>query len=240
VVNLDFEQMEGPGLSKFVHVHVGDVSDRTDLDGNGFAERTGWVSADDGLLAYDLNRNGTVDGVGELFGSSTQGGFAVLETLDSNHDGKIDARDAAFADLRVWRDLNQNGVSEAGELFTLGQMGITEIALQTTHVTGAELGFTALFTRADGSTGAATSVYFQTDRASTVQDETGFVPAAGVEQLPQLPRSGNLHSVAYVASNDAGFRTDLTTFVQNRTAMSRGGFAGGKWQSGTKSKSFAT
>jgi Ca2+-binding RTX toxin-like protein len=197
-----------------------------DLDGNGFAERTGWVSADDGLLAYDINRNGTVDGVGELFGSSTQDGFAVLETLDSNHDGKIDAQDAAFGDLRIWRDLNQNGVSEAGELFTLGQMGITEIALQTTDVTGtnagAELGFTALFTRADGSTGAATSVYFQTDRASTVPDETGFVPAAGVEQLPQLPRSGNLHSVAYVASNNTGFRADLTTLVQNAATLSPG------------------
>jgi hypothetical protein len=109
------------------------------------------------------------------------------------------------------RDLNQNGVSEAGELFTLGQMGITRIALQTTDVTGtnagAELGVTALFTCANGSTGAATSVYFQTDRASTVPNETGFVPAAGVEQLPQLPRSGNLHSTAWVASNNAAFRS---------------------------------
>jgi hypothetical protein len=121
------------------------------------------------------------------------------------------------------RDLNQNGVSEAGELFTLGQMGITQIAPQTTDVTGtnagAELGFTALFTRADGSTGAATSVYFQTDRASTVPDETGFVASAGVEQLP---RSGNLHSVAYSASINTGFRADLTTLVQNAATLSPG------------------
>jgi hypothetical protein len=98
-----------------------------DLDGNGFAERTGWVSSDDGILVRDGNRNGNVDSVAELFGSATQDGFAVLETFDDNHDGKIDAADAVFADLKVWRDLNQNGVSEAGELFTLGQLGIQSI-----------------------------------------------------------------------------------------------------------------
>jgi hypothetical protein len=164
--------------------------------------------------------------VGELFGSQTQDGFAVLETLDSNHDSRIDTLDQAFGDLKVWRDLNQNGVSEANELFTLGQMGITKISLQTTDVTGtnagAGLGVTALFTRADGSTGNATSVYFQTDRAASVPNETGFVPAAGVEKLPQLPRSGNLHSVAYVASNNAGFRADLTALTQNVGTMSVG------------------
>jgi len=51
-----------------------------DYDHDGFAERTGWALADDGMLAYDANNNGAVDGIGELFGSSTQDGFAVLET----------------------------------------------------------------------------------------------------------------------------------------------------------------
>jgi hypothetical protein len=35
------------------------------VDVNGFAEATGWVAADDGLLAIDVNGNGIIgDGTG--------------------------------------------------------------------------------------------------------------------------------------------------------------------------------
>ncbi len=48
-------------------------------------------------------------------------------TQDSNHDGVVNSLDANFNQLRVWRDLNQDGpstssgqgVSQAGELQTL-------------------------------------------------------------------------------------------------------------------------
>jgi len=36
-----------------------------EFDNDGFGERTGWVRPDDGLLAIDLNANGTIDGIGE-------------------------------------------------------------------------------------------------------------------------------------------------------------------------------
>ena len=39
-----------------------------DLDNNGFAEKTSWVGPEEGLLAIDLNNNGTIDNGGELFG----------------------------------------------------------------------------------------------------------------------------------------------------------------------------
>lgn len=42
-----------------------------DHDGNGFAEKTGWVSTDDGLLVRDINGNGLIDNGSELFGSNT-------------------------------------------------------------------------------------------------------------------------------------------------------------------------
>ncbi|WP_252721026.1 hypothetical protein, partial [Acinetobacter baumannii] len=64
-----------------------------DYDGNGFAERTGWVSAGDGILVADINGNGNIDNASELFGSPTQDGFAVLEAWDSNGDGHIDDAD---------------------------------------------------------------------------------------------------------------------------------------------------
>jgi hypothetical protein len=77
-----------------------------DIDHDGFAERTGWVGGDDGLLARDLNGNGKIDDITELFGNAATPGFGVLATLDSNSDGKISATDSAFGTLRIWRDLD--------------------------------------------------------------------------------------------------------------------------------------
>ena len=36
--------------------------------------------------------------------------------MDANRDGSFDATDPAFASVQVWRDLNQDGTTEAGEL----------------------------------------------------------------------------------------------------------------------------
>jgi hypothetical protein len=98
-----------------------------DVDGDGFAERTGWVGADDGILAVDRDGSGAIENVNELFGGPGESGFAELRLLDSNADGRIDAADLEFASLRVWRDLDEDGVSDAGELFTLQQLGIASI-----------------------------------------------------------------------------------------------------------------
>lgn len=59
-------------------------------------------------------------------------GFAALAQEDSNHDGKVDSRDARFANLRLWRDLNQDGISQSGELFALASQGITALNVART------------------------------------------------------------------------------------------------------------
>jgi hypothetical protein len=98
-----------------------------DFDQDGFAERTGWVSPDDGILVIDRNGNGIVDGAAELFGSATQDGFEVLEALNTNGDGVIDAQDEDFAELRIWQDADGDGVSDAEELITLQEADIVAI-----------------------------------------------------------------------------------------------------------------
>lgn len=117
-----------------------------DINGDGIQDRIAWSSAnsDDAWLALDRNDNGTIDSGKELFGNSTQqpapptgemkNGFLALAEFDKianggNADGKINRLDAVFANLRLWQDLNHNGVSEANELKTLTELGLARIDL---------------------------------------------------------------------------------------------------------------
>lgn len=93
---------------------------------------TGWVSSDDGILVLDKNGNGQIDGLHEVFSEQfgqAGSGIDALATLDTNGDGVFNAEDEAFDQVRVWRDFNGNGVVDAGELFTLASLGISEINL---------------------------------------------------------------------------------------------------------------
>lgn len=106
-----------------------------DHTGVGIANSTRWVGSDDGLLAIDLNDNGIIDSGIELFGSNTligngskaADGFEAMAAIDSNGNGFLDQADTLFSSLRVWRDLNQDGLSQQEELLTLSSLGISSI-----------------------------------------------------------------------------------------------------------------
>lgn len=104
-----------------------------DMDGDGNRDLTGWVGADDALLVYDANGNGLVDDGSEIsFQQYLEGAFSDLEGLayfDTNSDGVFDAEDAEFGSFAVWRDANQDGITDPGELVSLSQQGITSIDL---------------------------------------------------------------------------------------------------------------
>ncbi|WP_268988939.1 calcium-binding protein, partial [Chromobacterium violaceum] len=109
-----------------------------DLNNNRFAEKTGWVGADDALLVLDRNENGLIDNGSELFGSETllangkkaANGFDALAELDSNKDGKLDSQDEAWSKLKLWQDKNGDGVSSPDELKTLFESGLSSLNLQ--------------------------------------------------------------------------------------------------------------
>ncbi|MBU0863132.1 MAG: VCBS domain-containing protein [Alphaproteobacteria bacterium] len=144
-----------------------------DYNGDGFAETTAWVGAEDGLLAIDKNGDGKVNNGAELvFGGA---GLSDLQGLaaayDSNVDGKLDAADTDFAKFGIWQDANSNGVTDAGEFRSLISEGIISIALTSdgrayTAADGqVQVKGEALYTRADGGTGKLADAAFATNFA---------------------------------------------------------------------------
>ena len=112
-----------------------------DVDNNGRPNHVQWVKAggDEAFLALDRNGNGIVDNGSELFGVGTPmifegtnapNGFVGLAQYDSielggNDDGYITNDDAIWSALRLWRDINADGISAGDEMFTPEALGIT-------------------------------------------------------------------------------------------------------------------
>jgi hypothetical protein len=141
-----------------------------DINADGNKDQIAWTS-DDGILAYDANGNGTIDNGSEIFtpdfnGGKFASGVAALASLDTNGDGKIDAGDAAFKDLKIWVDADNDGISDDGELSSLTDNGVASISLTADQSGGSEDGQLIFaegeFTFADGSTGNFVEVGFDT------------------------------------------------------------------------------
>jgi hypothetical protein len=116
-----------------------------DVNGDGHLDQTAWAGSADGVLVWDKFADGQVH-------NNSQYAFAQYKTtpnadgtavtdlqglaagFDSNQDGVFDAKDAKFAEFKVWQDANQNGVSDAGEVRSLADVGITSINLTSDGV----------------------------------------------------------------------------------------------------------
>ncbi|MGY0332052.1 calcium-binding protein [Xylella fastidiosa subsp. fastidiosa] len=187
-----------------------------DHDGDGITHASGWVKSDDGLLVLDRNGNGRIDNGSELFGADTvlsnghtaASGFDALRDLDSNGDGLFSAADARFTDVRVWRDLNQDGQSQANELFTLSTLGIASITLTPTDTQRVNLGngnvmdARGSYTRTDGRSGTVGNLQLGVDQFYRdyrgAHDKVTINDAA--RALPAISGSGAVRDLQEAAS----------------------------------------
>jgi len=161
-----------------------------DLNNDGNIDKAGWVAGADGLLVRDISGDGVINHGGELFGEGTvladgskaKDGYQALAALDSNLDGLIDAKDAAFGSLQVWTDANGNGITDAGELKSLASLGITSISLDAVKSSvvdnGNLIGLMGSYTNSDGSVHTAGDVWFSVDASGN----RTFDLAAAIQQ----------------------------------------------------------
>ncbi|WP_335582229.1 calcium-binding protein [Neisseria meningitidis] len=184
-----------------------------DHNRDGIRTATGWVSADDGLLVRDLNGNGIIDNGAELFGDNTKladgsfakHGYAALAELDSNGDNIINAADAAFQTLRVWQDLNQDGISQANELRTLEELGIQSLDLAYKDVNknlgnGNTLAQQGSYTKTNGTTAkmgdlllAADNLHSRfKDKVELTAEQAKAANLAGIGRLRDLREAAAL------------------------------------------------
>jgi hypothetical protein len=209
-----------------------------DHDANGFAESTGWAGADDGLLVRDLNNNGRIDSGRELFGSETllksgakaANGFAALAELDlvangGNADGKITAADAAFATLKVWKDVDGDGYTSEGELFSLNAAGVQTINVGYATSTqidanGNQHQQIGSYTTTTGLNRTATDVWFVTNRTDTLAEDWLEIPA-DIAALPDLRGTGNVYDLHQAMARDLALKDLITQFTQAGTSSGR-------------------
>ncbi len=200
---------------------------RFDFDLNGFAEQMAWVQGTDGLLVLDRDGSGAIEHGGELFGDHTvlldgspaEHGFQALAELDGNADGLVDAADEFFQHLRVWRDLDHDGISDPGELFTLEAVGVEALGTDSVTVREADGRGNVIiekgtFVRSDGSVGHMADFLFDRDVVRSVATEKLPVPAE-IAVLPNVAGSGNVYDLhqALVRDGSGTLREILERFA---------------------------
>ena len=221
ILNLD-----GKGIQT---IAPSSISARFDHNADGIATATGWTAAGNGILALDLDKNGKIDSGKEIFGNhsvlsngaTAAHGYAALAELDSNNDGKVNALDKAFNELRVWIDANSDGISQASELHTLMSLDIQSLNLEHQENNkdlgnGNRLTYIGSYTKTDGTTGEMGDVEFAANRLySRYTDTVELTP----EQLkaPNLQGLGRLRDLREAAALSTGLAEILKQYSAAQT-----------------------
>ena len=111
----------------------------------------------------------------------------ALSTLyDTNKDGVLNSDDEKFDDILIFQDKNQDGSSDAGEIFSLDELGINEISVvsdnrQQVLSDGSVIHGQATYSKIDGTEGVIGDVGLaysenssQAGKSSAVEDSNTY------------------------------------------------------------------
>ncbi len=214
VFDLDGDGFESLSVENGVHF---------DEDNLGLKEKTEWISADDAMLAMDLDKNGSIDDGAELFGTSTlladgshaSSGFEALAQYDENGDGVIDEKDVVFSNLLVWQDKNTDGISQAEELNSLQNHGMESISLNAIDDNGTNV---ATVTYRDGSAIRIGELFFGA-RLYDTAEKTEIEISDEIKELPNVRAMGNVASLhSLMQQDESGRLKDYVTQFSQATA----------------------
>ena len=206
-----------------------------DHNADGVRTSTGWIQPDDGFLVLDRSGNGAIDDGRELFGDSTplntdgslsaalgvaKDGFEALDKEDTNRDGLVSSADARWTRLRVWRDTNQDGVSQSGELLSLSSLGIASISTQSGIANSVQNNGNVVlsrgtYSRTDGSQ-RETGTVAEISNLDFVEDTfrrqfTDFLPYDDqTKQLPAMQGSGRVRDLLEATTIGATAQQPIT------------------------------
>jgi tetratricopeptide (TPR) repeat protein len=104
-----------------------------DADGSGLLRRWTWISNDAGWLVHDPEGSGRITSALQWFGNVTfwlfwSNGYEAMAALDDDGDGQL--RGHELRHLAIWRDANENGISEAPEVRPLSAYRIVALSCE--------------------------------------------------------------------------------------------------------------
>jgi hypothetical protein len=206
-----------------------------DVNGDGHLDLTAWAGAQDGVLVWDKFADGLVhDNSQYAFaqyattyanGLDAQGKAptdlsGLAEAFDSNHDGMFNAQDAKFAEFKVWQDANQNGVSDAGEVRSLADLGMASINLVSDGV---------VRTPAAGVTEAGQTTASSADGSSMLVADAAFAFSSlnySLSPVTGLPAASDSADRSVLTLLGAEMNVDLSRFVAQHGAVSSADLSG--------------
>ena len=124
-------------------IPLGQSRARFDIDGDGRRQILAWIGPEDGLLVYDRDGDRLISHKDEIaFKDYLANAKTDLEGLawfdqfaqGGNEDGVLDARDELWSKFGVWRDADQDGETDPGELSMTGEGGLRSVNLQSNNV----------------------------------------------------------------------------------------------------------
>ncbi|MBK8115749.1 MAG: hypothetical protein IPK44_15245 [Candidatus Accumulibacter sp.] len=187
-----------------------------DMDGDGVKEWTGWIGKDDAFLVIDANNNGKIDSIAELIGDQNRSGFTELSTYDSNSDHILNTSDSTWSKLRLWRDVNSNGLTDNGELLTLAEGGIKSIDLHYTTVNftaeGNRIHESSIFEKIGGGVGTLVDAWLDVNNFA---QKLGVITTNNttVDALPNIRNYGDVSTLRQAMLTDAALTTLVNTVI---------------------------